>query len=279
MDSPGNRIEMKSKITAVKSKFLLATMLGVLYLFLYFPILFIAYLSFMKNSVWPFPPEWTMAWYARLDIMSDFHSGLWNSLLIGLGTGALSTILITPAVIGLLKFPTRWRGLFIMLFISPLFVSHLLIGISTLMFNRNVLGLPGNLGSAILANTSAAMAFSFLIVLAQLVRYDWRLEDAATVFGASPLRVFSEVTMPIIWPSVLGAFLVSFILSFNNLTISFYNLGATPTLPTSAWGMLRHGIEPELYALTSIINGIVFFILISLFFLIRSGYLRLGYRG
>jgi ABC-type spermidine/putrescine transport system permease subunit II len=146
------------------------------------------------------------------------------------------------------------------------------------MFNRGVLGLPGNLLSAILANGTYCISFAFLVILAQLVRYDWRLDEAAMVFGARPLRCFWEIALPNIWPAVFGAFLVSFILAFNNLEISFYNLGAVPTLPTIAWGTLRHGIEPELYALASIVNGLVFLILITLYFLARLGLVRFGAR-
>ena len=96
------------------------------------------------------------------------------------------------------------------------------------------------------------------------------------VFGARPLRTFLEVTLPNIWPAVLGAFLVSFILGFNNFEISFYNLGAVPTLPTVAWGTLRHGIEPELYALATLVNLAVFALLFVLYVLLRTGLLRLG---
>ena len=250
-----------------------------LYIFLYFPIFFIIYVSFVDNTVWPFPPEFTLEWYERLWIMSDFHLGLFNSVLIGAGTGALACIFAASAAIGLLKYQSRWRGLFAVLYLSPLFVAGILIGISSLMFHRNILGLPGHLSSAILANTTQALSFAFLVILAQLTRYDWRMDEAAMVFGARPTRCFWEVTLPTIWPSILGAFLVSFILAFNNLDITFYNIGAIPTLPTIAWGTLRHGIEPELYSLAAIINGFVFFILILLFFLIRLGLVRLGYRG
>ena len=250
-----------------------------LYIFLYFPIFFIIYVSFVDNTVWPFPPEFTLEWYERLWMMSDFHLGLFNSVLIGAGTGALACIFAASAAIGLLKYKSRWRGLFAVLYLSPLFVAGILIGISSLMFHRNILGLAGHLSSAVLANTTQALSFAFLVILAQLTRYDWRMDEAAMVFGARPTRCFWEVTLPTIWPSILGAFLVSFILAFNNLDITFYNIGAIPTLPTIAWGTLRHGIEPELYSLAAIINGFVFFILIILFFLIRLGLVRLGYRG
>ncbi len=256
-----------------------AGLLAFLYIFLYFPIFFIVYVSFVENTVWPFPPEFTLEWYERLWIMSDFHLGVLNSLLIGIGTGALSSIFAASAGIGLLKYRSRWRGVLAVLYLSPLFIAGILIGISSLMFHRNILGLPGHLMSAILANTPQSLSFAFLIILAQLTRYDWRMDEAAMVFGARPARCFWEVTLPTIWPSVLGAFLVSFILAFNNLEITFYNIGAIPTLPTIAWGTLRHGIEPELYSLASIINGLVFLVLLILFFLIRLGFIRLGYRG
>ncbi len=266
--NPGERATMAGQ----------AAMLGVLYLFLYFPIFYIFYLSLVENTVWPFPPVFTAEWYERLQIMSDFHAGLGNSLLIGLGTGACSTLLAAGAVIGILKYPMRRRALLVVAYMSPLFVAQILIGISTLMFNRNVLGLPGNIPTTILANTTFGLSFAFLVLLAQLVRYDWRLDEAAMVFGARPWRCFFEVMLPNVWPAVLGAFLVSFILAFNNFEISFYNLGAIPTLPTIAWGTLRHGIEPELYALASVVNALVFSTLIVLYLLIRLGFIRLGVR-
>jgi len=249
-------------------------LLLLLYLFLYFPIFYIAYLSLMENSVWPFPPLFTWDWYARLEIMSDFHVGLWNSFLIGLGTALLSALFATAAAIGVLRYPLRRRGWVVGVYLAPLFVAQVLIGISTLMFNRNVLDIPGNIESAIVANATYSLSFAFLVILAQLARYDWRYDEVAQVFGARPFRCFREVTFPNVWPAVLGAFLVSFILGFNNFEITFYNVAAVPTLPTIAWGTLRHGIEPELYALATIVNALVFVLLFVIFVLIRQGTVR-----
>jgi ABC-type spermidine/putrescine transport system permease subunit II len=250
-------------------------LLLLLYLFLYFPIFYIGYLSLVENSVWPFPPIFTLEWYQRLQIMSDFHVGLWNSFVIGFGTAVLSALFATAAAIGVLRYPLRRRGWMIGIFLAPLFVAQVLIGISTLMFNRNVLDIPGNIESAIIANTAYSLSFAFLVILAQLVRYDWRLDEVAQVFGARPWRCFREVTLPNVWPAVLGAFLVSFILGFNNFEITFYNVAAVPTLPTIAWGTLRHGIEPELYALATVVNLLVFAVLLVIYLLIRHGMLRL----
>lgn len=253
-----------------------AIILIILYAFLYVPIVYVGYLSVMENSVWPFPPVFTGEWYGRLAVMSDFHVGLWNSILIGLGTAVLSTFFATTAAIGILRFPIRRRMWMAAIYLAPLFVAHVLIGISTLLFSRKVLGLSANLDSVIIANSAYAVSFAFLVLLAQLVRYDWRLDEAAYVLGARPARTFIEVTYPSIWPAILGAFIVSFILGFNNFEITFYNIGAIPTLPTITWGTLRHGIEPELYALATVVNLMVLALLFVIYILIRAGTLRIG---
>lgn len=251
-------------------------MLMILYVFLYLPVFYIAYLSFSRDSIWPFPADLTTEWYRRIGAMRDMREGLWNSLLIGLFSAAVASILATAAGIGVLRYAVRGRAFMVALFIAPLFVAQILIGLSSLMFNRNVLGLPGNILSAVLANAVFSLSFAFLIIIAQVARYNWKLDEAAQVFGARPARCFWEVTLPNIWPSILGAFLVSFIMGFNNFEITFYNIAAVPTLPTIAWGSLRHGIQPELYAIATAVNIIVFAILAMLYILIRTGRLRIG---
>ena len=260
-------------------KWAMGAALCALYVFLYAPIFYVIYASFSEDIVWPFPPSMTLQAYVDLFDNSLYYDALVNSLKIGAGSGVLSTLVATAAVIGLLRFPSQRRLLLFVIFLSPLFVAELLIGISSLAFNARVLGLPGNLFSAIAANAVEGVAFAFLIILSQLVRYDWQMDDAAMVFGASPLRCFWEVTLPTIWPSVLGAFLISFILAFNNLEISFYNLGAIPTLPSVAWGSLRFGLGPELFALAALTNALVFVVFAVMYALMRTGIVKFGYRG
>jgi ABC-type spermidine/putrescine transport system permease subunit II len=257
----------------------LAFMLALLYVFLFAPVLYLVYTSFAGNTTWPFPWEPNLGAYVKLFHVRAYHEALWNSLGIGLGTAMFSMILSSMGSIAVLKYRHRWRGAFSIIMISPMFVAELLIGISTLIFNRKVLGLPGNVGSAVIANTVHGMAFGFLIMMAQLVRYDWRLDDAAQVFGANPWRTFWHVTAPNIWPAMLGAFVITFLLAFNDLEISFYNLGAVPTLPSLAWGSLRYGLEPELFALAAIVNGVVFLAFVIIYVLMRLGIVRFGYRG
>lgn len=254
-------------------------LLLVTYVFLYAPILYVIYTSFSEDIIWPFPPSFSLSSYEDLFASSLYTKALYNSVVLGLGTAVLSTILATGGAIGLLRYRPRWRGIAFFLFLAPLFVADLLIGISTLAFNARVLDLPGNIYSAIAANAIPGTSFAFLVILSQIVRYDWAMDEAAMVFGAGPVRCFLEVTLPTIWPSLLGAFLISFILAFNNLEISFYNLGAIPTLPSVAWGSLRFGLGPELFALAAMVNFGVFTIFAIMYLLMRYRILSFGYRG
>jgi ABC-type spermidine/putrescine transport system permease subunit II len=264
------------------SKTLHKTLLGCItllaYVFLYVPILHITLASFSKDIVWPYPIRFTTEAYTKLFSGTIYHDALWNSLLLGLGTAVLSTTLATLAVFSVLKYRSRWKGLVLFLFVAPLFVADVLLGISTLILNGLFLEIPGNLGSAILANTVRAFTYALLIIATQLYRYNWKLDDAAMVFGAGPIRTFVEITLPGIWPALLGAFIVTFILSFNNLDISFYTLGAVPTMPSVAWGSLRFGIKPELYAIAALVNGAVLFCLLAMFLLMKSGRVGFGYK-
>ena len=253
--------------------------LAAIYVFLYAPILYVIYTSFAADIVWPFPPSFTLIAYEDLFESSLYSEALANSLKLAAGSAALSTVLAAAGAIGVLRYRSRYRGLVLFLFIAPLFVADLLIGISVLAFNARVLGLPGNLFSAMAANAVQGTSFGFLIILAQLVRYNWDLDDAAMVFGAAPWRCFWEVTLPTIWPCLLGAYLISFILAFNNLEISFYNLGAIPTLPSVAWGSLRFGLGPELFALAALVNFFVFGVFAVMYGLMRTGLVKFGYRG
>jgi len=270
---------MTNKTSEAIRRLAMAASLVVLYAFLYLPIGYVIYASFSVDTDWPFPPSFTLDGYFDLFESTLYFDALVNSLMVGLGSGTLSALLATAGVIGILRFRSRFRGISVLIFLAPLFVAELLIGISSLAFNAKVLGLSGNMLSAIAANTVEGTAFAFLIVFAQLVRYDWQMDDAAMVFGATPPQVFWEVTLPTIWPSILGAFLISFILGFNNLDISFYNLGAIPTLPSVAWGSLRHGLGPELFALASLTNGLVLVVFAVMYVLMTTGLVRFGYRG
>ena len=146
----------------VVSKGIPVLLLAGLYLFLYAPIVYVVYVSVNKDLIWPFPPQWTFDAYDLLYTSSTYKEALWNSVLLGFGSAILCTVFATLGSISILKYRSRWRGLIAIIYLAPLFIADLLVGISSLLFNRQVLDLPGNMGSAMIANAVHGTSFAFL---------------------------------------------------------------------------------------------------------------------
>ncbi len=248
----------------------LAAFLGLAYVFLYMPIVHILFASLSSRPSFPYPPDFNTGAYYRLTTNTIYQSAFENSLIIASCTAVLSTVMGFLATVGVLRFGGRRALLYAAYFAGPLFVSEILLGISSMSLYYLVFELQGNMVTAIIANAVHCFSFCFLIMAALLYRYDWRMNEAAVVCGASPWRVFWEVMLPLTWSGILGSLIVAFVLSLNGLDISFYLLGATPTMPSVAWGALRYGIKPELYALSSIVNILVFAAIVVLYFVLRA---------
>lgn len=261
---------MNSYLSDTAVKWSLAAFLVLAYAFLYMPIVHILFASLSTRPNFPYPPELNFGSYVRLYSNTVYQTAFVNSLIIATFTAILSTVLGFLATVGVLRFGGRRALVYAIFFAAPLFVSEILLGISSMSLYYLLFELQGNMLTAIIANAVHCFSFCFLIMAALLYKYDWRMNEAAIVCGATPLRSFIEVMLPITWPGILGSLITAFVLSLNGLDISFYLLGATPTMPSVAWGALRYGIKPELYALSSIINLIVFAVIVALYFMIRA---------
>jgi ABC-type spermidine/putrescine transport system permease subunit II len=252
------------------AKWSLCAILILAYAFLYMPIVHILFASLSSRPNFPYPPELKYENYLSLYTNTIYQSALVNSLIIAGFTAILSTVMGFLATIGVLRFGGRKALLYAIFFAGPLFVSELLLGISSMSLYYLLFEFQGNILAAIIANSVHCFSFCFLIMAALLYRYDWRMDEAALVCGASPVRSFFEVMLPLTWSGILSSLIVSFVLALNGLDISFYLLGATPTMPAVAWGALRYGVKPVLYALSSIINIAVFIAIFILYLVVRS---------
>lgn len=251
-------------------KWSMGVILILAYAFLYMPIVHILFASLSSHPNFPYPPEFNPASYVRLTTNTIYQSAFVNSLIIATCTSILATVMGLLATVGVLRFGGKRALLYAIFFAGPLFVSEILLGISSMSLYYLVFELQGNMVTAVIANSVHCFSFCFLIMAAMLYKYDWRMNEAAIVCGATPIRAFIEVMLPLTWSGILGSLIVAFVLSLNGLDISFYLLGATPTMPSVAWGALRYGVKPELYALSSIINIAVFVAIIGLYFKVRA---------
>ena len=92
----------------------------------------------------------------------------------------------------------------------------------------------------ILSHLLFTQPFVVIVVYARMLSFDWRVVESARDLGASPLRAFVTVTLPIIQPTVIGAALIAVALSIDDFVITFFTIGGGNTLPTFVWGMIRH---------------------------------------
>jgi putrescine transport system permease protein len=109
-----------------------------------------------------------------------------------------------------------------------------------------------------LAHTTLTMCFVTIVVQARLVAFDRSLEEAAVDLGASPVRAFFSVTLPLIAPAIAAGFLLAFTLSLDDLVIASFTSGpGATTLPMRIYGQVRLGVTPEINAASAILIGMV----------------------
>ncbi|MFB6122285.1 MAG: ABC transporter permease [Haloferacaceae archaeon] len=237
--------------------------------FLYVPIGYIVLISFNQSTLFPFPFEFTLSHYRELLNSREYFSALRNSLFIGLGSAVLSMVLGASAAWAVVRQNVRYRSLVLGVLLLPLVLPKLVIALADSVLYAAVLPIPSGVVAAALTQAVYGISFGVLIMLAQMSRYPSQLDEAAKTYGADTFQRVREVVLPIIWPGLLGAFLIPFIIAFNNFTLTFYTVGATTTLPTTTWGQLRHGIQPALFSLSAAIVIFSLVVILGLFFVLR----------
>ncbi len=243
------------------------------YGFLYLPIAVLVLFSFSASryaSVWG---GFSFEWYERLSTNTRLLEVLVNSLSAAAAATVLSVVLGTAAALALTRAPRlRGRGTFAALLYLPVVMPELVQGIALLMLFAFLLPLPRGLITITIAHTVFGLAYVALVVRARLQDFDPQLEEAARDLGASPRQTFFRVTLPLIWPGVLGGALLAFTLSFDDFVIAFFVTGpGVVTLPIEIYSMVKRGVTPEINALATLI------LLLSVILIALS--LRLQRRG
>jgi spermidine/putrescine transport system permease protein len=128
-------------------------------------------------------------------------------------------------------------------------VPGILLGAALLIVLRTVLGVPLSIWTAVMGHTVVTTPYAVLAVATRLYGYDRVLDAAAADLGASPLRVFWHVTLPLIMPGIIAAALIVFTVSLDTFGVTFFTIGAQGTLPMYIWAQVEMGIRPTVNAL------------------------------
>jgi spermidine/putrescine transport system permease protein len=232
--------------------------------FLFGPLLVMGVTAFNLPSypqVWPFE-GFTLEWFANLYADRNLMEGLVNSFIIGALVVALSVPLGLAGAILMTQIYRPARSLYYVIVVSPILTPGVIIGISTVIFWKDVTDLTGaqslfnGIFLATLGQATFISAYCMLIFLARLQRYDRVQEEAALDLGASRTQVFFDILLPFLRPAILSAAVIAFLSSFENYNTTTFAILADKTLTTVLAGRARAGTTPAISAIAVVIIGV-----------------------
>lgn len=226
--------------------------------FLYLPIVVLVLFSFNDSKFGATWTGFTLKWYGALATRDDVRAALTNSFAVALASTLVSTVLGTMLGVGLWRYEFRWKNVLTFLLVVPIVIPDIVMAVSLLMFYavvRHVIGtLNLGLPTVILAHVTFQVSYVALVVRSRLVGTDRSLEEAARDLGASGLRVFTHVTLPLALPGILAGALLAFTLSLDDFVVTFFTSGpGATTLPVLVYSSVKLGVTPDINALSSLL--------------------------
>ncbi|SEM64651.1 spermidine/putrescine transport system permease protein [Gemmobacter aquatilis] len=231
----------------------LTTFVCLLMAFLYVPIWVLIAFSFSssRSLTWPIP-GFTLDWYRKLFANADLLTAVGNSFYVATFASLLALAVGIPAAMALHRFNFWGKTLFRRLILLPITLPGIVTGISMLNMFR-LFGFNPSLETVIIGHATALIGVVVTQVFARLQRLPKSLEEASSDLGAPPLHTFLHITLPNIRSAVFGAGLLSFVLSFDEIPVTFFLTGRDNTLPMYIYSTMRRGVTPEINAVGTLI--------------------------
>jgi len=235
-------------------RILLYGIVGLVFFYLLFPILIVIPLSFSSGRYLAFPPPgFSLQWYGNFFSRAAWTDAAWLSIWVGCSVTALSTLLGTPAAIGLVRGRFIGKSVANALILSPVVAPGIVVAIG-LYFAYAKYGLVGSPFALVLGHTALAVPFVVINVSSALYGVDRRLEYAALNLGATPWATFWQVTLPLVRPGIFAGAVFAFITSFDELLVALFLSGSTAvTLPRRMWEQVRFDIDPTLASASTLL--------------------------
>ena len=244
--------------------------------FLYAPLLLILVYSFNANkinmAIWS---GFTLDWYRSIfglqtsldsdafymESTDELLGAVRNSFVVALFASTVSTVIGTAAALALTRFAFRLRNFYQGLLFLPMMMPDIVLGIALLIFFVGA-GMELGIVSIVIGHCTFLSSYVFIVVSARLAGMDTQIEEASADLGAGPWTTFRRVTLPQIMPGVIGGFLLAFIISLDDVVITYFISGVdSQTLPLFILGMMRRGIKPEINAIAMLL--VVFSFLVA----------------
>lgn len=248
--------------------------------FLYLPMVILVIYSFNASRLVTVWGGWSIHWYVGLLDNSQLMSAVKRSLQIAFYTATAAVALGTLAAFAMTRLKRfRGRTLFSGMVTAPLVMPEVITGLSLLLLFvalaqvlEYLLGITFDRGMLTIwiAHTTFAVAYVAIIVSSRLGELDQSIEEAALDLGAPPWKTFLLITVPMIAPSIIAGWLLSFTLSLDDLVLaSFVSGPGSTTLPMEIFSAVRLGVKPEINAIASVILFAVALFTLLIWFIFR----------
>lgn len=224
--------------------------------FTYIPIIVTVVYSFHKSKIFSVWDGFSLKWYYELWNDRSIKEALFNSLKVAFLSCSMSAIIGTLGALGMHKSKRKFKKLnSVIEYVAmlPIMIPEIILGM-VFLATFSFLNLPFGILTLVIAHTSFCIPYIFMLVKARLIGMDPSIEEAAKDLGASPIRIFFDITLPLILPAILSGAILSFAMSFDDVVISIFVTGAkTNTLPIKIYTKLKTGVTPEINALATVL--------------------------
>ncbi len=228
-------------VISPNGKRLLTLFFALFLIVLYLPTVLLIVFSFNDSTVAAFPLDGlTTKWYSLAYQSEEIRKAMWASIKVATAAAFFATLLALMASYPLARRNIRGRSFISALLLLPLVVPTVVLAVALLiLFQRG----PGTIGLGLsrvmIAHVVIAVPFAVLILLPRMASIDQRLEEAAYDLGASGLQTFRRVLLPLIFPSIISAFLISFVFSIDEVVIASFLTGDQATYPVYLYSGLK----------------------------------------
>jgi spermidine/putrescine transport system permease protein len=243
---------------------LLRAFFALVLVFLYAPILILLIFSFNNSDVPSFPLSgFTLHWYYEFLTNADLKNALETSAVVAALSSAAAVVLGILASIALVRRRFRAKGPVSALLLSPLVIPLVVFGISLLLLFRAA-GIALGITTVVIGHIVISLPYTILVIMPRLQQIDVSLEEAAYDLGASRLRTFRSITLPLILPAVVSAFLIAFTTSFDEYAVASFVVGQSVTFPIYLYSAIRFPTQlPQVIAVAVVVIAVSLIVVVG----------------
>ena len=225
--------------------------------FILAPILIVCIVAFTPEGYLALPTGGpSLRWFRALAGNPEFVEAFWASLWLGTISATIAVAFAVPSALAIARYRFPGREAIVTLLQAPLMIPPVVLGIAFLRLFTQV-GLGGTFTGLVMGHVVIIMPFALRLVLAASAGTDRQIEHAATSLGASAWRTFRRVTLPMILPGVASGWVLAFITSFDEVTMTvFIASPRTTTLPVRLFLYIQDNIDPLVAAVSAVLIGL-----------------------